>query len=699
MSAAVSPAASNAGSLASSPRETAVARTDEAEDAMSTRRMPWIAVLTFAILVAFPYVASYSLVGVGFKTAVYTVIAASLVLLVGWVGQISLAHAALVGVGGYATGWATAAWGLNFPFSLLAAGLMSAGLAAVLGSVALRVRGLYLAVATLIFSWMADAFLFRLPAVVQHASIDVPVIGDPNGVPRFDLGDRTTMYFIGWGVALAVCFLTAGLRDSKTGRAFFALRGSEIGAASLGVDVTRYKLLAFTISGFLAGIAGSLLMLEAQTLSPEDFAFTRSLFFLSIAVVGGLTSLGGGIASALFFASLDEVFFRVPSLGNKLDLVSALLLAVMLLAYRGGLAAIPSSIGNLGRRAKDTVDRRGPEWLQWFVDWFPKELDREWREFTDIVGGVSRRARRHIPRLEVRWVSRQAGAPSVTDAPDHASDLEPVDTVAAPAGRGGRPIIVDASQITVQFGGLTAVKDASLQVCQGEIVGLIGPNGAGKTTLFNAIAGLNRPTEGAVHLLGNDVTAKPVHERAALGVARTFQAIQLFPQLDVFENLLVATHVHNKTGFLRHAVGADGSLAAEVEAQQRVWDVIDELGLEEVAHRRVGDLPFGLLRVIELGRALVTGFPFVMLDEPASGLDNTETDRFAQLLREIRDRGRTLLLIEHDVQLVTSLCDYIYVLNRGELIAEGTPAEIQADAAVRAAYLGEPDAGEAEPAA
>ena len=683
---------------ASADRNTPMDAPAEAATANPARRVPWIAMVAFALLVAFPYVASYSLVGVGFKTAVYTIIAASLVLLVGWVGQISLAHAALVGVGGYATGWATAAWGLNFPFSLLVAGLIAAAVAAVLGSVALRVRGLYLAVATLIFSWMADAFLFRLPVVVQHASIDVPVIGDPDGVPRFDLGDRTTMYFVAWGIALAVCFLAAGLRDSKTGRAFFALRGSEIGAASLGVDVTRYKLLAFTVSGFLAGIAGSLLMLEAQTLSPEDFAFTRSLFFLSIAVVGGLTSLGGGIASALFFAGLDEVFFRVPSLGNKLDLVSAMLLAVMLLAYRGGLAAVPASLAKVGARAKVAIDRRGPEWLQWFVDWFPKELDREWQQLTDIVGGVSRTARHRIPRVELPWPRRGAGTTPVTDAPDTTVTDDAAVGAALAIGRGGQPVIVDASGITVRFGGLTAVSEASLQVCKGEIVGLIGPNGAGKTTLFNAIAGLNRPTEGTVRLLGTDVTTEPVHLRAALGVARTFQAIQLFPQLDVFENLLVATHVHNRSGFLRHAVGADGSLAAEVEAQGRVWDVIDELGLEDVAHRRVGDLPFGMLRVIELGRALVTGFPFVMLDEPASGLDNTETQRFAQLLRDIRDRGRTLLLIEHDVQLVTSLCDYIYVLNRGELIAEGTPAEIQADAGVRAAYLGEPEGATGEAA-
>ncbi|MDQ3757987.1 MAG: ABC transporter ATP-binding protein, partial [Actinomycetota bacterium] len=243
---------------------------------------------------------------------------------------------------------------------------------------------------------------------------------------------------------------------------------------------------------------------------------------------------------------------------------------------------------------------------------------------------------------------------------------------------------------TVRFGGLVAADDVSLEVREHEIVGLIGPNGAGKTTTFNAISGLNQPTSGSVRLFGAEATGLPVHVRATMGVGRTFQLIQLFPQLSVFDNLLVATHVHNDTGVLSHLVQAERASTAEAECRRRVRAVVEMLGLSEVAERRVAGLPFGVLRQVEIARALVTEAPFVMLDEPASGLDNAETDELAALLRFVRaELGVTLLLIEHDVKMVTSVSDYIYVLNRGRLLAEGTPAEVQRNPDVVAAYLGE----------
>jgi branched-chain amino acid transport system ATP-binding protein len=262
--------------------------------------------------------------------------------------------------------------------------------------------------------------------------------------------------------------------------------------------------------------------------------------------------------------------------------------------------------------------------------------------------------------------------------------------------RDERRVVLSADGITVRFGGLTAVDDVSLQVREGEIVGLIGPNGAGKTTLFNAISGLNEPTAGTVQLSGEDITRLPVHHRAARGMGRTFQAIQLFPELTVFQNLLVATHLRNSSTFVGNLFASGGAVGEEHVARRRVIQVVQLLGLEDVAHRPVGGLPFGVLRLVEAARALVTGAPFVMLDEPASGLDNTETDRFADLLLWMRQSlGITLLLIEHDVRMVTALTDYMYVIDRGKLIAEGTPDHVQRNEAVVAAYLGR--AGDSAP--
>ena len=615
---------------------------------LPARRL-WI-LIGVAFALAFPVLpfVSYSMIGSANVGASYALAAISLVVLTGWVGQISLGHAAFVGVGAYATGWASSALHVPFPLSAPVAGLMGAAFALVLGTVALRVRGLYLAIATLIFSWMADTYLFRQPWVLRYATIPAKRVGHPHELASFDLTSRTTIYFLAWALVVLALVIAANLRDSKTGRAFFAVRGSEVAAAALGINVTRVKLIAFALSGFLAGLAGSVVMGSGRTLSPDQFTFSVSLFYLAIAVVGGIRSLPGGVASAILFASLTEVFFRIEALGGYLDVVSSGLLVVVLLLHRGGLAA-------MAQEGVAAVKRR----LFGATESTPKVEDAEPVDQVDTV----------------------EPAPVVIP-------IAKAEPVVLPANRDDRGVVVRADHLTVRFGGLTAVNDVSLTVREGEIVGLIGPNGAGKTVTFNSIAGLVVPTEGTVELFGKDVTRTPVHERARLGVARTFQLIQLFPQLSVRENLMVATHVHNPTGFFSNLLVTERSLAEERAARGRVDEVIAQMKLGAVAHSRVADLPFGVLRMVEVARALVTGFRFVMLDEPASGLDNNETDALVSVLQELHKEGITLLLIEHDVKMVTSVSDYIYVLDRGHLIAEGTAADVARDPAVVTAYIG-----------
>lgn len=678
--------------------------------------------LGLAAVVGFPYLPGMpsSIVASANLAAAYGVIAVSLVLLTGWVGQISLGHAALVGIGAYATGHAAAGLGIPFPLSLPFAALASGLSAAVLGAVALRVRGLYLAVATLVFSWMASEFLFLQDWFISKSQIPARAIGKVGTLPFFDFTDRRTFFLVSSATLALAVLAAANIRDSKSGRAFFAIRGSEMAAASLGINVMRYKLAAFAASGALAGIAGNLIMTDARTVTSDQFTFNISLFFVSIAVVGGLTSLGGAVASGVVFASLTEVFYRVPALGNLLELVSSLLLAVVLLAYRGGLASIPA-------RAQARVDRTSDRLAALLAE-ARVRLGRERADEDDaaheakapalgagaraaarlLAGGIKvgskiplRTGRSAGPAapLDFGSVLAEATETSVLAEGADAGGVADLDQAAArariaafrPTGpRDSRPPLIEADGVTVQFGGLIAVNNASLQVREGEIVGLIGPNGAGKTTFFNAMAGYNSPSSGSIRLYGQDVTDLPVYRRAKVGVARTFQLIQLFRELTVYENLLVATHVHNPTGLLSHIGVSSRSLHHERQAVERVRQIIDLLDLGELADRRTADLPFGALRMVEVARALVTGFRVIMLDEPASGLDHVETDKLIDVLRFVRGLGVTLLLIEHDVRMVTGVSDHLYVLDQGRIIASGPPEEIQRNPEVIAAYLGEP---------
>ncbi|HEX9889926.1 MAG TPA: branched-chain amino acid ABC transporter ATP-binding protein/permease [Nitriliruptorales bacterium] len=720
----------------------------------STNRLQTIAL---GLLLVFPFIPGGSdvLPSVN-QAAVFVIVAASLVMLTGWVGQISLAHAALVGIGAYAAGFAANVLGLPFPLNLPVAALAAAGAATMLGVVALRVRGLYLAVATLIFSWAASEFLFRQNWLTQHGSIEGVPIGSENSLLQFDLsGSRIAFFYVAWGIAIAVVYGLTNLRDSRTGRAFFAIRGSEMAAESLGMNVLRYKVLAFALSGALAGVAGSLIMTEARAVSPDTFGFNTSLFFLAIAVVGGLSSLPGAVAASVFFAALGELFFRYSVLGDYLELVSAILLAVVFLAYPGGLAALAVAATDRAQRtlraaralpttASERLAAMQEDEARRADEPRPDEEDvpRLTRAASEIKQRVLTRAARSVAArrlledatteiLDFELDVHEGSGQDVPTAPESEreaeSELEPAaaagagavsgqrttedvapQTLAAgalpsvadgrpsrplpdPARRHEREVLLEARGITVRFGGLVAVNDASLSVRRGEITGLIGPNGAGKTTLFNSIAGFNEPTAGEVLIRGRDVTSVPVFRRAQLGVARTFQRIQLFPQLTVFDNLLAATHLQNRTGFVQHIAGNRLALEAERAARLRVRKVVKLLDLEEVADRQVAGLPFGVLRMVEVARALVTGANVIMLDEPASGLDERETDRLTEVLRFVRDLGATLLLIEHDVRMVTSVSDYLYVLDQGTIIAEGPPAEIQSNEAVIAAYLGQAD--------
>ncbi len=226
---------------------------------------------------------------------------------------------------------------------------------------------------------------------------------------------------------------------------------------------------------------------------------------------------------------------------------------------------------------------------------------------------------------------------------------------------------------------IEAVRDINVSIAQREIVAVIGPSGCGKSTLLNIVGGLLRPDAGTVRLDGKDITDAPPHERARLGMARTFQRLEVFGSLTARENILTAAEI-------RRSWARDGRRRSSVHDE--VERLIDLVGIRAVAHERVDAMPTGLARLVELGRALATRPKVLLLDEPASGLDEAESDTFAQLLVELAGEGMAILLVEHDVHLVMRVCQVINVLDFGAILARGTPEEIQRDQAVLEAYLG-----------
>ncbi len=254
-----------------------------------------------------------------------------------------------------------------------------------------------------------------------------------------------------------------------------------------------------------------------------------------------------------------------------------------------------------------------------------------------------------------------------------------------------RAAALSLDHITVDYGGLRALDDVSLEVKAGRIVGLIGPNGAGKTTLFDAALGLTQPTSGQVSILGSDVTHWPLHKRARLGVGRTFQRLELFGSLSVEENVIVALESVSSVGSLANELlRRPSSIDVRLRAHRRAEELLELVGLTEHAQARAADLPMGLARILELARALATEPKLLLLDEPSSGLNDNETDELEDILRGLhRDGELSILLVEHDMDFVLGLSQEVYVLDFGKLIAHGTPAKIRRDPVVRAAYLGE----------
>jgi branched-chain amino acid transport system ATP-binding protein len=252
--------------------------------------------------------------------------------------------------------------------------------------------------------------------------------------------------------------------------------------------------------------------------------------------------------------------------------------------------------------------------------------------------------------------------------------------------------VLSARSLSVRFGGVLAVNDVSFDVQAGEVFTLIGPNGAGKTTVFNLISRIYEPTAGTMEFMGRDITGVAPHEIASLGIARTFQNIELFEHATVLHNLLIGRHTQRKSGFWQDLLFTTATRDAELQARQKAEEVIEFLDLQHHRDSMVAGLPYGVRKVVELARALCTEPRLLLLDEPSSGLNVEETDDMAFWIQDIKNElGITVLMVEHDMSLVSKVSDRVLAMNQGEVLAMGTPREVQTDPGVIEAYLGSVD--------
>lgn len=250
-------------------------------------------------------------------------------------------------------------------------------------------------------------------------------------------------------------------------------------------------------------------------------------------------------------------------------------------------------------------------------------------------------------------------------------------------------MILEIKNLGINFGGISALKDVSFGVDEGQIKAVIGPNGAGKTTLFNLITGIYPPTSGSIIFFGTDIAGKKPHKIASLGITRTFQNVELFENMTVMENVMVGRHVRTRSGFLGSALRSPMMISEEKKIRRSAEEFLDFVGLMPRANDISISLPLGHQRFLEIARALAGEPKILLLDEPAAGLDESETDDLSDLIKRIRESGVTVLLVEHDMRLTMDISDEIVVLDYGKLIAEATPREIQYDKKVIEAYLGE----------
>ena len=440
------------------------------------------------------------------------------------------------------------------------------------------------------------------------------------------LQDGRALYYLIWVIALLAAIGVRNLLDSRPGRAIRALNGATTMAEAMGVSTFRYKVVIFVLAAMLASVSGWLFAHFQRTVNPSPFALKMGIEYLFMAVVGGIGTVWGAFIGAGVVKVIEDQLKEV-------------------------LPALLGSSGNFEIIVLGVV-------LVLMLKYAPKGLF----PYLSAVFG------RWLPASKRRHDWQDAAALPARDKPQ------------------GGDLLLDVQAVRKQFGGLVAVNDVSFQIRAGEIVGLIGPNGAGKSTTFNLITGVLSLTRGQVIFRGQPVGGLPSREIARRGMSRTFQHVKMIADMTVLENVALGGYLRSGSGTARAMLRLDRDeekrLLKEAEAQ------LKRIGMADKMHELAGNLALGPQRLMEIARALCTDPALLLLDEPAAGLRHKEKQALADVLRQLKAEGMSILLVEHDMEFVMGLTDRIVVMEFGTKLIEGSPEDVQSSPEVRAAYLG-----------